>query len=224
MKPFFTGLLSRIFSRQAATAQRPKRFAKIVAHTFCSTASANTFQSVAFDILFGAAGFQIQIHKPYALTMLNLKGFCSLSNGHLKKARPGVRFSIIEKTAMHRFSRFPQPSCVKGAASGHKWHTCYAMVLWNCCACCHPVRASRGCGSKPNQSFWVWLQARNRMSFQPNKKHPMPLCLSAAPFPLCLRRSLRPAVQRGFPGWRTCCQARLNAFEAARSNSRGVFR
>ena len=113
MKPFFTGLLSRIFSRQAATAQRPKRFAKIVAHTFCSTASANTFQSVAFDILFGAAGFQIQIYKPYALTMLNLKGFCSLSNGHLKKARPGVRFSIIEKTAMHRFSRFPQPLAPK---------------------------------------------------------------------------------------------------------------
>ena len=143
--------------------------------------------------------------------MLNLKGFCSLSNGHLKKARPGVRFSIIEKTAMHRFSRFPQPSCVKGAASGHKWHTCYAMVLWNCCACCHPVRASRGYDSKPNQSFWVWLQARNRMSFQPNKKHPMPLCLSAAPFPLCLRRSLRPAVQRGFPGCALCCIAKTIA-------------
>ena len=106
MKPFFTGLLSRIFSRQAATAQRPKRFAKIVAHTFCSTASANTFQSVAFDILFGAAGFQIQIHKPYAPTMPNLEGFSFLSNGHLKKARPGVRFSIIEKGQCVTFLKF----------------------------------------------------------------------------------------------------------------------
>lgn len=204
MKPFFTGLLSRIFSRQAATAQRPKRFAKIVAHTFCSTASANTFQSVAFDILFGAAGFQIQIHKPYALTMLNLKGFF-LSNSTT-------------------FPGFHSPLASKARPAAHERPTCYARVLRNGCTCCHPVRASRGCGSKPNQSFWVWLQARNRMSFQPNKKHPMPLCLSAAPFPLCLRRSLRPAVQRGFPGWRTCCQARLKAFEAARPNSHGVFR
>ena len=175
MKPFFTGLLSRIFSRQAATAQRPKRFAKIVAHTFCSTASANTFQSVAFDILFGAAGFQIQIHKPYAPTMLNLKGFCSLSNGHLKKARPGVRFSIIEKTAMHRFSRFPQPLAPKAWPGRHgRSPVCDGFAEW-----LHmfpnPLKSSLGYGSKPQPKFLVWLQAHDRMSFQPVTKCPMPL-------------------------------------------------
>ena len=116
MKPFFTGLLSRIFSRQAATAQRPKRFAKIVAHTFCSTASANTFQSVAFDILFGAAGFQIQIHKPYALTMLNLKGFF-LSNSTT-------------------FPGFHSPLASKARPVAHERPTCYARVLRNGCTCC----------------------------------------------------------------------------------------
>lgn len=156
MKPFFTGLLSRIFSRQAATAQRPKRFAKIVAHTFCSTASANTFQSVAFDILFGAAGFQIQIHKPYALTMLNLKGFF-LSNSTT-------------------FPGFHSPLASKARPAAHERPTCYARVLRNGCTCCQIRLNPPGATAlNPNQSFLVWLQAHDRMSFQPVKKCPMPL-------------------------------------------------